>query len=401
MVQVHVRRLQVGRRERDPLAQRGLEVRHVPRDPRLDPVGVALAQLLGPGAVARVELAGRVALHVPGQLLELDPEQPRAVGRTRGVHRQRLADDDRRLGREQAPLGLVHRAGDAVEPGREVHDRRLPEPLVALPARRLGEREVDLHLGAAVAEAPAALGGRPADHAVEQPSVQLRRRHVRDHRARRADLLAAGEPHACRAALAHEHALDVAPGLAGAAVILDQPHERVHEPRAAAARDRHAALLDREADHLRHEPGGGRVGPEPGVQHPRREQPVRPLGRERLGQPVAAGGEHVAGELDRPRRPSLRWARTASRRPSADQSSVPSTPNARSAFGRTTPRRPATPGPAPRRWPRSSGAGSRPRRPGRASPSGARCSGTRARARRARRRAPRAPRRRPRADARR
>ena len=50
---------------------------------------------------------------------------PLPVGRARRIDRQRLADDDRRLGRQQAALRLVHRARDAVEPGRDVHDRRL------------------------------------------------------------------------------------------------------------------------------------------------------------------------------------------------------------------------------------------------------------------------------------
>src|SRR5438034_2694397 len=74
VVQVDVRGLQVGRRQDDALPGRRLEVRDVRGDPRLDLFGVALAQLLRPGAVLRLQLAGR-ALDVPGQLLELDPEQ--------------------------------------------------------------------------------------------------------------------------------------------------------------------------------------------------------------------------------------------------------------------------------------------------------------------------------------
>ena len=86
-------------------------------------------------------------------------------------------------------------------------------------------------------------------------------------------------------------------GLAGAAVILDQPDERVDEARAAAARNRHAAGLDRERDHPGHEPGRGRVRPEAGVEHPRREQPVRALGAEGRRQPVAAALHELAAEL--------------------------------------------------------------------------------------------------------
>ena len=86
------------------------------REPRLDAVGVALAQLLRPRPVAGVELAGGVALHLPRQLLELDPEHPLALRGAARVDRQRLPADDRRLGREQPALGLVDRARDAVEP---------------------------------------------------------------------------------------------------------------------------------------------------------------------------------------------------------------------------------------------------------------------------------------------
>ena len=52
-----------------------------------------------------------------------------------GSTAMRLADGDRGLGREQAAIGLVHRARDAVEPGREVDDRRPDQSLVALPVR--------------------------------------------------------------------------------------------------------------------------------------------------------------------------------------------------------------------------------------------------------------------------
>ena len=80
--------------ERDALQDRRLEVRDVLREPRLDPVGVALAQLVRPLAVADVELAGGVALDAPRQLLELDPEQPaarraRATGRSSAAGRRR------------------------------------------------------------------------------------------------------------------------------------------------------------------------------------------------------------------------------------------------------------------------------------------------------------------------
>ena len=95
----------------------------MPRDARLDAVGVALAQLVRPGAVADVELAGRVALDPPRELLQLDPEEARPGGRPGRVHRQRLADDDGRLGRQQPAVRLVDGPRDAVEARRQVHDR--------------------------------------------------------------------------------------------------------------------------------------------------------------------------------------------------------------------------------------------------------------------------------------
>ena len=123
--------------------------------PRLDPVGVALAELLRPVACADVDLAGCVALDPPRELLELDPEEALPFGCTRLVHRERLPHDDRGLRRQQPAVRLVHGPGDAVEPRRQVDDGRPTEPLVTLPPRRLGERVVDLHVRAPVAEARA------------------------------------------------------------------------------------------------------------------------------------------------------------------------------------------------------------------------------------------------------
>ena len=215
--------------------------------------------------------------------------------------------------------------------------------------------------------------------AVDQAAVELGRRDVRDHRARSRDLLAAGEADTGRLPVAYQHALDVAAGLAGAAVILDQPHECVHKPSAAPARDRHPALLHSDPDHLGHEARGRRVGPEAGVEHPRRKQAVRPLGGEGLGEPVAAGDEHVAGELDRALPPEPPQAL----QPEAEPVPRPQL-RAEHAEGEVGGReerldaRRATPRPARRRSPRSSAAGRPPRRPGRAWLSGSRCSGTRA-----------------------
>ena len=112
------------------------------------------------------------------------------------------------------------------------------------------------------------------------------------------DRLAVGEPHADGAARADEHALDVAVGLADSAVVANQLHERLGELRAAAARNRHPALLHRDRDHLRHEAGRRLIRPETGVQHPRRQHAVRTLRRERRLEPVAARLQHFAREGD-------------------------------------------------------------------------------------------------------
>ena len=84
-------------------------------------------------------------------------------------------------------------------------------------------------------------------------------------------------------------------------MIADQPDERVGELRAAAAGHRHAALLDGDGDHLRHEPRRRRVGAEARVQDPRREQAVRALRRERRLEPVAARLQQLAGERGKAR----------------------------------------------------------------------------------------------------
>src|SRR3954453_21502401 len=113
--EVHVRRPEVGGRQHSAREDRRLEIRDLLREARLDAVGVALPQLLRPCPVAGVELAGGVALDLPRELLQLDPEDPLPVRRTRGIDRQRLPDDDRGLRGQQPPLRLVHRPRDAVE----------------------------------------------------------------------------------------------------------------------------------------------------------------------------------------------------------------------------------------------------------------------------------------------
>src|SRR5581483_228740 len=86
--------------------------------------------------------------------------------------------------------------------------------------------------------------------AAEELAVELRGRHVADDRAARADRLAVPGTHA-----AGERAGDAGAGLARPALLADVRDERIGEPRAAAAGDRHAALLHGDRDHLRHVPG--------------------------------------------------------------------------------------------------------------------------------------------------
>ena len=181
-------------------------------------------------------------------------------------------------------------------------DRRPVEAVIALPACGLGEREVDLHLGAAVAEA-AAGACRLVLRIAQERSVELRRRHVGDHGARRAYLFAARRANARRGAVGGENALHLGVRPALAPLVHDQADERLRQLRAAASGDRHSSFLHGDGDHLRHEPGRRRVGAEAGVEHPRRERPVRTLGGERVGEPVPARDEEVRDELRRPAAP--------------------------------------------------------------------------------------------------
>jgi hypothetical protein len=176
-----------------------------------------------------------------------------------------------------------------------VDDRGAGEPLVALPVRRLGEREVDLHLAASVPETPR-LAGRAV--AGEQVAVQLLRGDVGEDGPRRLDRLAVGDPHGSRPPTRDDDSIDPAFLLAGSAGVADDADERIDEPDPSPARDGHSPDLDRDSDHLGHEARGRIVGPEPGVEHPRREQSVRSFVLERLRRPVAAARQDVSGELD-------------------------------------------------------------------------------------------------------
>ena len=108
--------------------------------------------------------------------------------------------------------------------------------------------------------------------------------------------------------------------------------QRLDEPDAAAARHGHAAELDRAGDDLRHEPRDRLLGPEAGVQHPGREQPVRALGLERRAEPVARAHERAAREREQPAPAEAAVGLARERRgPAVDQSSAESTPKLCSA----------------------------------------------------------------------
>src|SRR5439155_5178265 len=97
-------------------------------------------------------------------------------------------DDDRRLGRQQSALRLVHGARDSVESRGQMDDRSAAEPLVPLPAWWLGECEVDLHLASAEAELPSRTGHLLGnDVRFEQTPIELCGCDVAHHGTLRGD----------------------------------------------------------------------------------------------------------------------------------------------------------------------------------------------------------------------
>ncbi len=281
---------------------RGVEVLDVPADPRHDPVGVGLAQLLRPAAVAGVDLARRVALRPGRQLLELHPEHPGALGRPRRVERERLPERDRRLGREQAAVGLVDRARDAVEPGSEVEQRHPREPLVAAPARPLVQREVDLHLAAPVAEATRGIAHARRRVALrEQGPVELRRasrtrapRVTRGSSRRRRAGLPVARPSETRIRSTSASVRSSPPAsrtiAASPSTSLTPPPLGTGIPPSWSAQ---AITCVMNPD--------GLVRAEPGVQHPRREQPVGLLALEVSVSQSRADSEHAGRRTRRGR----------------------------------------------------------------------------------------------------
>ena len=262
------------------------------------------------------------------------------------------------------------------------------EPLVAEPPRRLREREVDLHLGAAVAEAARAFAHRRRDlarRAAARRAASASRSRSRPARRSR---------FAVRVRTPTARPLCTSTRSTSTPVSHVPPWSRISRTSASAS--------------LAPPPRGIGIppsctataitcvmNPDAAASGPR---PV--CSTHGASSPCARSDANVCSSQSRlvcssspvnaakPLRPSRRTAFAPNARPAGDHSSVPSTPNARSAFGKKRSSTPGHSGPSSLRVPVGvCAAGTRPRRPGTRSPSAARCSGTRARAPPARRRA--------------
>src|SRR6266511_1399717 len=163
-----------------------------------------------------------------------------------------------------------------------MHDRGLAETFVTFPPRRLRQGEVNLHVAAAETETSRSLGypGRNIS-GIAQALVGLRGRDAADDCTLGSGGVAADKPDSGGTTAFDENSLHVMAGLADPTVISHQADERIDEPRAAAARNRHAAGFDREGDHAGHESRRGPIGSESRVENPRRQEPVRGLRPER------------------------------------------------------------------------------------------------------------------------
>src|SRR3984893_4062513 len=179
-----------------------------------------------------------------------------------------------------------------------MNDRRPAEAIVAVPARPLGQGEVDLHLGAAEAEPLPRFGNiRRSVGRFQQAYIQLRRGDVADDGAFGSGGAPSLEPHSRGASSLDENSLYVGAGLADSTVILDEANERIDETRTTTARNRHTPGFDRERDHAGHESRRSRIRPEPRMEDPRRQEPVRALRLERGRQPVSAALHDLGAEL--------------------------------------------------------------------------------------------------------
>ena len=132
--------------------------------------------------------------------------------------------------------------------------------------------------------AASATAGRHVGVAEERP-VELGRRDVGDDRAGRSDDLAVGEPDAGGPPVRDQDPSHVGLEADLAARVRDDSRERVDEANAAPDGHRHAAELERRADHLGHEAGGRLIRAEARVEHPGREHAAGRLRGECRGRP--------------------------------------------------------------------------------------------------------------------
>jgi len=113
--QVWVCRLQIGGREHDPLLDRSEQIRDLLCEFRDHAIGVAFSKVWAPSSVGGLNLAGRIADRMVRHLLQLDPDDTTALRRARFIDRRRLTDNHRRVGRQQAAVGLVDSARDSID----------------------------------------------------------------------------------------------------------------------------------------------------------------------------------------------------------------------------------------------------------------------------------------------
>ena len=306
----------------------------------------AYASRAPPSRPSRVELAGGVALRQRRELLELDPEDP-ACRRARARGRRPAAGR-----RPSSPRPAASRAPPRSPPARR---RRGPASGARSPSGRAARRPASAAAPRA-RSGSASLRGRSGSGAPRRPARGPPSRSPYSccgvtfaSTARAASIVspsAVRRPSRGRSTTIRSTSRPVSQR---AARVADDPGQRLDELDAAAARHRHSAELDRDADHLRHEPRRRRVGAETRVQHPRREQAAGALGVERLAQSSRGTlTSTLPVNSTSPRRPSRRYAFQPSPRPSRDQSSVESTPKARSAFGMNSDDRARLPSPGGR-----------------------------------------------------
>ncbi len=157
---------------------------------------------------------------------------------------------------------------------------------------------MDLHIALAVAVLRDGFGDVRRQRGVgEEPPVKLIGRHRADNAPGGGEFLAGGHAHAARDGICvDQHALDIGAQKDFAAIVADQALERRERVLGAAFDDRRAGGFERKGDDLRHLARIGAFRPEPGVQHPRREQRANEFGLVPRLQPTARGAQRFAEE---------------------------------------------------------------------------------------------------------